>query len=81
MANHQGRGQQTKPPETNPLPEVNWISLVQGPDGWRVALLRTRGQNITAPPEFVGPPEADKAAAEDRFRIAAVEHVIGWGEE
>jgi hypothetical protein len=80
MANHQGRGQQTRPPETNPLPEVNWISLVQTPAGWQVARLRTRGAQVTGGPEPVGAPEQDRAAAEERFRVAVAEHVFGWGE-
>jgi hypothetical protein len=80
MANHQGRGQQPTKPDPS-LPVVNWISLVQTDAGWQVALLKTQGTQIAEPPAFVGPSEADKAAAEDRFRIAAVEHVIGWGVE
>jgi hypothetical protein len=84
MANHQGRSQQpppqTKPPELTPdpsLPEVKWISLVQTPAGWQVALLRTRGNVITGGPEPYGVPEREKFHGEQRLRIGVANEIMG----
>jgi hypothetical protein len=79
MANHQGRSQQqpTNPPETTPLPEVKWISLVQTEAGWQVALLRTRGNQIVGGPEPYGVPEQTKLHAEERLRIGLADEIMG----
>jgi hypothetical protein len=79
MANHQGRSQQQPPrqPETTPLPEVNWISLVHTPAGWQVALLRTRGNVITGGPEPYGVPERERYHAEERLRIGVANEIMG----
>jgi hypothetical protein len=79
MANHQGRTQQppTKPPETTPLPEVNWISLVQTAEGWQVALLKTRGGQIVSGPTPYGVPERERYHAEERLRIGVANEIMG----